>query len=128
MTFQAAPARAAPSRVDVRPVLTSGSEVTIAVPAVSRFTAPKVQGVKVRVLSGEPALAAARAAAGARPFAYVRVGPLVRWRDYALVTTHRVTEGATAAADASMPDVGNATYLLHRAADGWRLLVIARTW
>lgn len=105
--------------------------VTIALPAVTHFVPPTVTGVKVRVVAGGPALLAARTSAGAaNPFSYVRVGPVVLWRDYALVTTRRVTEAGTAAgaAGAPAPDVGNATYLLHRGTDGWRLLVISRTW
>jgi hypothetical protein len=111
--------------------LLSTNEVTVVVPALSRFTPPKPKGVRLRVLSGEPALTAARTAAAGRAFSYVRVGPLVRWQDYALVTTRRVNEAgtaSTAAADAGLNDVGNSTYLLHRGTDGWRLLVIARTW
>ena len=95
-------------------------------PALSRFTPPKPKGVRLRVLSGEPALIAARTAAAGRAFSYVRVGPLVRWQDYALV--NEAGTASAAAADAGLNDVGNSTYLLHRGADGWRLLVIARTW
>ena len=107
--------------------------VTVALPALTRFTAPTVKGVRLQVVTGAPALLAARVKAGAaNPFSYVSVGPVVLWRDYALVTTRRVTEAGTTAvasgAGAPAPDVGNAAYLLHRGADGWRLLVIANTW
>jgi hypothetical protein len=104
-----------------------GDAVTVVIPPLSHFVPPTVTGVRLRVLAGDPELAAARTAAGTQPFAYVHVGPVVLWRDYALVSTRRITEGARSTRDA-VPDVGNATYLMHRGRDGWRLLVISRTW
>ncbi|HET7458062.1 MAG TPA: hypothetical protein VFJ74_10430 [Gemmatimonadaceae bacterium] len=104
-----------------------GDAVTVAIPALSHFVPPTVTGVRLRVLAGETELASARTAAGTQPFSYVHVGPVVLWRDYALVSTRRISQGAPSSRDA-VPDVGNATYLMHRGRDGWRLLVIARTW
>jgi len=110
---------------------------TFVVPALARFEAPRVKGVRLGVISGgDSALARARAAHFARAtagggadsaFAYARVAPIVTWGDYGLATVRRQNE-LPGGGEARTNDGVNASYLFHRVAGEWRLLAIARSW
>jgi hypothetical protein len=105
----------------------------VVIPPAGDFRTPSFKGVRLQLYVGDAGLRAARdtfyahSAHAADPvFTYTRVGPIVVWRDYAVVTVNRPAEDRAAVL---LPQgAGGSTYIFHRVGSEWRLLVIAKTW
>lgn len=115
-------------------LLAATDTVTLIIPGVTRFEAPKsLRTAHAAVFQGDSGLARARnqffAARGGDTtavFLYTTVKALVLWREYAVIAVNRPAERQ--AAVELQKGVGGATYLFRREKNEWRLLVIARTW
>ena len=106
---------------------------TFVVPAVAGWNAPKVKTAVLEIVQSDTALVRVRDryfaahTTGPNPsFLYTRVGPVIVWRDYAVVAVNRPAERRGAVE--LQKGAGGATYIFRRTGDEWRLLVIARTW
>ena len=108
--------------------------VTLVIPAVTAFEAPKsLKTAHAAVYEGTSGLAQARneffskhANDTSAVFLYTGVKALVLWREYAVIAVDRPAERQ--AAVALQKGAGGATYIFRREQNEWRLLVIARTW
>ena len=107
--------------------------MNIVIPNVPNFVAPRHPKVVVSVFKGDSGLTrlrdqyyASHANVPNAVLVYTRVRAAVVWNNYAVVAVNRPAE---ARAVMQLPQgAGGASYIFHRAAGEWRLLVIARTW
>ena len=108
--------------------------VVVIAPRVAGLVAPTAKNaMRITLITGDSAVFRARdafyAAEGhtqSSVFTYTKLGPIVHWRDWALVVVDRPAE-ANGVASLSK-GVGGAVYLFHRVANEWRLLLISRSW
>jgi hypothetical protein len=109
--------------------------VVAVVPAIAGLTAPKAKGAMRIALyaGGDSALNRARDAFYAAEghtkntvFTYTRLGPIVVWRDWALVVVNRPAEANGVMAVGQ--GLGGGVYIFRRTGDEWRLTVISRSW
>ena len=120
-------------RVGAEPPLASDT-VTFVVPGMRSVDAFKGTKPAVKVYVGADGNKRAReeffAAIGSKDpkseLAYVRVAPVLIWRDWALVAVVRPRDRA--GVEIGSGSNGGATYMLHRVEGEWRLLSIVRTW
>lgn len=107
--------------------------INIVIPVLPKFRPPTLPNVHVSVFQGDSGVArlrdayyAANANVPNAVLLYTRVRALTVWNDYAVVAVNRPAEQRAVLA---LPQGGGgASYIFHREAGEWRLLVIARTW
>ena len=106
--------------------------LTFVIPDVGDFTPPRFKPGQADIVKGDSGLKAARDRFFATHdesdpiFTYTRLGPIVVWGDYGLVTVNRPAElKGIRPLDTG---AGGATYIFHRVRNEWRLLSIVRSW
>lgn len=108
--------------------------VTFVVPGVADLPLPQAPRPRVRAFFGPQAPQAVRDDFFTRvgrtnpavALTYIRLAPVVRWGDWAVVGVQRPVEPGGVALDTASH--GGAVYLMRRVGAEWRLLAIVRSW